>query len=215
MLKYYFIVGLFLTQLKLLLKSEYEEASEYKPMNTLWIEWLNQTAARHNRWTGRTGAPRNPICHFIGGASLGQVLERLKAEISSPAHAAEKLEFLSGRREVSSPPRSWTLEGRTNLLLSWKHARGCSASPRWSTLTASLFQRNFWVLRSPGNHIPAGDYSGAPAGQTQWGLPGKHHNRLPWSCFSGEKQEIAPRIEHTHRLCPKTQRLKASGFHFS
>lgn len=66
---------------------------------------------------------------FITGASLGQVLEGLKGGISSPAHPAEKLELLSVGREVSIPPWSWTLEGRTNLLLSWRPARGCWASP--------------------------------------------------------------------------------------
>lgn len=49
-------------------------------------------------------------------------------------------------REVSSPPRSWTLEGRTNLLLSWKHP----ASPRWSALLPSLFQPSSWSCRAQG-----------------------------------------------------------------
>lgn len=207
MLKYYLIVGLFLTQLKFLLKSEYEEASGYKPMSAPLIEWLNQTAARHKRWTGRTGAipsapyqwstiragpgvaqswnfPSSPSCRKAGAALHGEGGEQSSMELD---------------------PR-----GQKELLLSWKPTRGCSASPRWSGLNPSLLQLSSCSCRA---HIP---HSPAPTRQTQRGLPGKHHNQLPPSCFSGEKQEIAPRIERTHRLHPKPPwELQASGFNFS
>lgn len=64
--------------------------------------------------------------------------------LSSPS--CRKAGAAARGREVSSPPRSWTLEGRTNLLLSWKHP----ASPRWSALLPSLFQPSSWSCRAQG-----------------------------------------------------------------
>lgn len=185
MLKYYFIVGFLLLSWSFVLKSEYEEASEYKPMN-IWVWVVNQTAARHNRWTGRTGAPCNPICC----SSLGQVLERLKAAISSAAHPAEKL-------ELEHPCRSWTLEGRTNLLLGWNPAQH-HLIPAFSS-------------PSPG---PAECRKTHSCSTNTVSSSGKHHSQLPWSCCSGEKQEIAPRIEHTHTGCAQTHLCSSQHLHF-